>query len=86
MNNTFYFQISGEIRCLVSYQAILTLTPSLRRIADDCGGLTDPLQIFDAHLFENINLSFSSFHFSMDFKSRSCFESDGVIAYSNEWG
>ena len=47
--------------------------------------LTDPPQIFDAHLLKNTNLSPSSFHFSMGFISRSCFESDGFIAYSNEW-
>ena len=41
------------------------------KIAD----LTDPPQIFDAHLLENINLSTSSFHFSVGFISRSCFES-----------
>ena len=39
--------------------------------------LTDPPQIFDAHLLENTDLSPSRFHFSVDFRSRSCFESDG---------
>ena len=29
--------------------------------------LTDPCQIFDTHLLENINLSPSSFHFSVGF-------------------
>ena len=29
--------------------------------------LTDPPQIFDAHLLENTNLSLSSFHFSVSF-------------------
>ena len=49
-------------------------------------GLTDPLpQIFDAHLLENTNLSLSSFHFSVSFYIKICFESDGFIAYSNEW-
>ena len=43
-----------------------------------------PPQIFDAYLLENINLSPSRFHFSVGFISRSCFESDGFIAYSNE--
>ena len=47
--------------------------------------LTDPPQIFDAHLLENTDLSPSRFHFSVGFISRSCFESDGFIAYSNEW-
>ena len=47
--------------------------------------LTDPPLIFYAHLLENTNLSPSSFHFSAGFRSRSCFESDGFIAYSNEW-
>ena len=46
--------------------------------------LTDPLQIFDAHFLENTNFSPSRFHFSVGFISRSCFESDGFIAYSNE--
>ena len=35
-----------------------------------------PLQIFVAYLLENTNIRF--------FISRSCFESDGFIAYSNE--
>ena len=47
--------------------------------------LTEPPQIFDAHLLENTDLSPSRFHFSMGFIWRSCFESDGFIAYSNEW-
>ena len=46
--------------------------------------LTDPHQIFDAHLLETTDLSPSKFHFSVGFISRSCFESDGFIAYSNE--
>ena len=48
-------------------------------------GLTDPAQIFDAHLLETTDLSPSRFHFSARFISRSWFESDGFIAYSNEW-
>ena len=44
-----------------------------------------PHQIFDAHLLETTDLSPSRFHFSVGFISRSCFESDGFIAYSNEW-
>ena len=48
--------------------------------------LTDPPQIFDAHLLENTDLSPSRFHFLGGFISRSCFESDGFIAYSNELG
>ena len=44
-----------------------------------------PPQIFVAHLLENINLSPSSFHFSMGFISRSCFESNCFTAYPNEW-
>ena len=43
-----------------------------------------PPQIFHAHLLENEDLSPSRFHFSVDFISRSCFESDGFIGYSNE--
>ena len=46
--------------------------------------LTDLPQIFDAHLLKNTNLSPFRFHFSVGFISRSCFESDGFIAYSNE--
>ena len=42
-------------------------------------------QIFEAHLLENTDLSPSRFHFSVVFISRSCFASDGFIAYSNEW-
>ena len=38
----------------------------------------------DAHLLENTDLSPSKFHFSVGFISRSCFESDGFIAYSKE--
>ena len=44
--------------------------------------LTDPPQIFDAHLLENTDLSPSRFHFSVCLISRSCFESDGFIVYS----
>ena len=47
--------------------------------------LTDPLQIFYAHLLTNTNLSPSRFHFSVGFITISCFESDGFIAYSNVW-
>ena len=47
--------------------------------------LTDPPQIFDAHLLENTDLSPSKFHFSVGLISRSSFESNGFIAYSNEW-
>ena len=46
--------------------------------------LSDPPQIFDAHLLVNTDLGPSRFHFSVGFISRSCFESDGFIAYSNE--
>ena len=46
--------------------------------------LTDPPQNFLDHLLKNIDLSSSKFHFSVIFISRSCFESDGCIAYSNE--
>ena len=46
--------------------------------------LLTPHQIFDAHLLETTDLSTSRFHFSVGFISRSCFESDGFIAYSNE--
>ena len=46
--------------------------------------LTDPLQIFDAHLLENNNLSPSSFHFSVASYIKICFESDDFIAYSNK--
>ena len=44
-----------------------------------------PPQVFDAHLLVNTDLSPSRFPFSVYFISRSCFESDGFIAYSNEW-
>ena len=46
--------------------------------------LTDPSQIFDAHILENTDSDPSRFHFSVGFISRSCFESDVLIAYSNE--
>ena len=47
--------------------------------------LTDPPpQNLDAHLLENTDLSLSRFHFSVGFLSRSYFESEGFIAYSNE--
>ena len=46
--------------------------------------LTDPPQIFDARLLENSDLSPSRFNFPVGFISRSCFESDEFIAYSNE--
>ena len=48
-------------------------------------GLTDISQIFDAHVLENTNLSPSSFHFSVGFYIKIYFESDGFIAYPNEW-
>ena len=38
--------------------------------------LTDPPQIFDAHLLENTDLGPFRFHSSVGFISRSCFESD----------
>ena len=41
-----------------------------------------PPQIFNTHLLENTDLSPSGFHFSVGFISRSCFESDVLIAYS----
>ena len=44
-----------------------------------------PLQFFDAHLLENTDLTLSRFHYSVGFITRSCFESNGYIAYSNEW-
>ena len=40
--------------------------------------LTDPHQIFDAHLLINTDLSPSRFLFSVSFIWRSCFESDGL--------
>ena len=43
-----------------------------------------PRHIFDTYLSENTNLSPSSFHFSVGFYIKICFESDGFIAYSNE--
>ena len=46
--------------------------------------ITDPNQIFDVHVLETNDLSPSGFHFSVGLISRSCFESDGFIAYSNE--
>ena len=42
-------------------------------------------QIFDAHFLETNDLSPSRFHFSVSFIPRSWFESDGLIAYPNEW-
>ena len=47
--------------------------------------VTDPPspQIFDALLLENNDLSPSRFYFSVDFISRSDFESDGFRTYSN---
>ena len=47
--------------------------------------LTDPPQIFDAHLLENNNLSPSSFQFSVSFYIKIYFESRDFIACSNEW-
>ena len=46
--------------------------------------LTPLSQSFDANLLENTDLSSSRFHFSVGFISRSCFESDGFIAFSKE--
>ena len=40
-------------------------------------------QIFDAHLLENTNLNSFSFHFSVVYNIKICFESDGFIAYPN---
>ena len=47
--------------------------------------LLTPHQIFDAHLLVNTDLGPSRFRFSVGFISRSWIESDGFIAYSNEW-
>ena len=47
--------------------------------------LTDPPKIFDARLLENTNLNPSGFYFSVGFYIKICFESDGFIAYANEW-
>ena len=58
--------------------------PVKQKIADAEGKLTDPPQIFDAHLMENTDLSPSRFHFSVSFISRSYFELYGFIANSNE--
>ena len=79
---------------------ILTLTRSLRR-KFGWGGFSTfrrwrsrvflnrtsliPPQIFDAHLLESTNLSPSGIHFSVDFISRSIFESNGFKTYSKEW-
>ena len=74
------------------------LTPAAQKVTDDVffdvskvnessfskSDLTDPPQIFDAHLLENNNLSPSSSLFQWVFIPRSCFELDGLIAYSNE--
>ena len=54
------------------------------RVFLDRTSLTPP-QIFDSHLLENTNLSPSSFHFAVPFYIKICFESDGFIAYPNEW-
>ena len=43
--------------------------------------LTDPPQIFDAHLLVNTDLGPSRFHFSVGLISRSYFESKCFIAY-----
>ena len=61
-------------------------TPVAQKTADEFfkSDLTDPPQIFDAHLLENTNLSPSSFHFSVGFYIKTCFESDDFKAYPNE--
>ena len=46
---------------------------------------THPLRFFMRIFLENTNLSSSSFHFSAGFYIKVCFESDGFIAYRNEW-
>ena len=43
-----------------------------------------PYQFFEEHLLETPDLSPSKNQFSVGFISRSCFESDVFIAYSNE--
>ena len=47
--------------------------------------LTDPPQIFDVRRLENTNLSPSSIYFSVGFYIKIYFESDGFLAYPNEW-
>ena len=56
----------------------------VKKLSFSKSDLTDPRQIFDAHLLETTDLSSSRFDFSVGFISRSDFESDGFIAYSND--
>ena len=56
----------------------------LRRFQGEGVDFFKSAQNFDGHLFENTNLIPSRFHFSVGLISRSCFESDGFVAYSNE--
>ena len=57
----------------------------ISKVKESISNLTDPPQIFNAHVLENTNYSLSSFHFSVGFYIKICFEFDGFIAYPNEW-
>ena len=65
-----------------SMQRINPQAPVVQKIADEV--VFRPPSDSDPHLLENTDLSPSRIHFSVGFISRSCFESDGFIAYSNE--
>ena len=80
-----------------NFKALNPHTPVVQKVADEVifrcfpgeessfkSDLTDSPQICETHLLENTNLCPSSLHLSVFFISRSCFESDGFIAYSNE--
>ena len=76
--------LTGPVAQKVAYEVVL------RRFQGEgvefffISDLTNPPQNFDAHLLENTILSPSSFHFSVGFYIKICFESDGFIAYPNE--
>ena len=88
--------VSIDNLTVCNFNSFLTLTRLLRmRLFSDISKVKEssffksdftdpPPPIFYAHLLEDTNLSPSSFLFSVDFISRSCFESDGFIAYSNK--
>ena len=65
-------------------------TPIAQKVVDEVvfrhfkSDLTDSSQIFDVHLFENTNLSTSSFHLSVGFYIKICFKTDGFLANPNE--
>ena len=80
-----YFNPQAPVAQKIAYEVVFRRFLWWRSRVFFKSDLTEPPQIFDAHLLGNTDLSPSRFHFSVGFRSRSFFESDCFIAYSNEW-